>query len=122
MGSDLPTLASKRFLTNFNPRSPHGERLLGGILANKQQQFQSTLPAWGATQRFSLKGVFHVFQSTLPAWGATNPPVDRILAVQFQSTLPAWGATASVAARNYADAFQSTLPAWGATSVLRETS
>ena len=33
------------------------------------------------------------FQSTLPAWGATNPLVSRILAVQFQSTLPAWGAT-----------------------------
>ena len=34
---------------NFNPRSPHGERLLDIYLSLIPKQFQSTLPAWGAT-------------------------------------------------------------------------
>ncbi len=34
------------------------------------------------------------FQSTLPAWGATFPVFGRAdAAYLFQSTLPAWGAT-----------------------------
>ena len=33
------------------------------------------------------------FQSTLPAWGATPAQTMWELIVKFQSTLPAWGAT-----------------------------
>ena len=36
---------------------------------------------------------FVQFQSTLPAWGATVFSVPNILVALFQSTLPAWGAT-----------------------------
>ena len=36
-------------VTNFNPRSPRGERLLATGLVGKRLKFQSTLPAGGAT-------------------------------------------------------------------------
>ena len=34
---------------DFNPRSPHGERLLCMTQFNRESEFQSTLPARGAT-------------------------------------------------------------------------
>ena len=34
----------------FNPRSPHGERHISAIAKDKYNQFQSTLPARGATR------------------------------------------------------------------------
>ena len=38
------------FITNFNPLSPHGERLLKRlIIIPELWKFQSTLPAWGET-------------------------------------------------------------------------
>ena len=37
-----------------------------------RQEFQSTLPAWGATIGCYTNGSTVVFQSTLPAWGATD--------------------------------------------------
>ena len=57
---------------NFNPRSPHGERL--GIVNRSvdDSQFQSTLPAWGATFNKPIIIPCSTFQSTLPAWGATG--------------------------------------------------
>ena len=39
----------RRCRTYFNPRSPHGERLVLSTSAQKPSQFQSTLPARGAT-------------------------------------------------------------------------
>ena len=33
----------------FNPRSPHGERLILMRILSVLHRFQSTLPAWGAT-------------------------------------------------------------------------
>ena len=71
-GSDR--LSSGRTTTPlyFNPRSPHGERLLRLYRRRHSALFQSTLPARGATLRLLpalLDGV--LFQSTLPARGAT---------------------------------------------------
>ena len=57
--------------SNFNPRSPWGERLL------------CRLAYWAALP----------FQSTLPVGGATIPPVFYMLIYRFQSTLPVGGAT-----------------------------
>ena len=56
----------------FNPRSPHGERqsrMDGYAVA---RQFQSTLPARGATALAAEQGMHQQFQSTLPARGATR--------------------------------------------------
>ena len=58
--------------TNFNPRSPDGERRSLLSLVLSEMRFQSTLPGWGAT--FNVIGDVGagVFQSTLPGWGATQ--------------------------------------------------
>ena len=53
MGSDPPHFPSRYMRLHFNPRSPHGERLAAQQAKNLQMQFQSTLPAWGATNAFS---------------------------------------------------------------------
>ena len=56
------------------------------------------------------------FQSTLPAGGATNAPrFYSRLNLPFQSTLPAGGATWFSAGWRTSTPFQSTLPAGGAT-------
>ena len=57
----------------FNPRSPHGER--HGVLGYSPIafEFQSTLPARGATAASTVStSVTRTFQSTLPARGATR--------------------------------------------------
>ena len=80
------------------------------------EQFQSTLPVWGATvvlgrgreawgisihaprvgSDYSMAanaGETKVFQSTLPVWGATTFRDGDFHGYLFQSTLPVWGAT-----------------------------
>ena len=101
---------------DFNPRSPHGERREAAAALRRGAEFQSTLPARGATLVFvALCGTLS-FQSTLPARGATEhgsqislhishfnprsphgerPPQSPLESSRrrFQSTLPARGAT-----------------------------
>ena len=107
-------------------------------------QFQSTLPAWGATTARRAMWRWRRFQSTLPAWGATYVVCKGSRASKFQSTLPAWGATVRhrehlhhliisihaprvgsdvgiAACAAMGGGFQSTLPAWGATALIRVT-
>ena len=60
-----------RFL-DFNPRSPHGERRNSSTEARIAYQFQSTLPARGATIESLVWVGDTSFQSTLPARGATD--------------------------------------------------
>ena len=57
----------------FNPRSPHGERLDRETAVWFSPQFQSTLPARGATAAKCGWNSTSPFQSTLPARGATKP-------------------------------------------------
>ena len=80
---------------HFNPRSPHGERLVALVLRRLRLAFQSTLPARGATSSFSMRSASSEFQSTLPARGATLHGNVITNFKQFQSTLPARGATHS---------------------------
>ena len=49
MGSDTAKIRETGGLSYFNPRSPHGERPINSLRQAFQLQFQSTLPAWGAT-------------------------------------------------------------------------
>ena len=56
-------------------------------------EFQSTLPARGATRLQTPVNSKQVFQSTLPARGATKLSTYPRAAKTFQSTLPARGAT-----------------------------
>ena len=48
-GSDVADEGQNSFTTDFNPRSPHGERLLPPPSSPARAIFQSTLPARGAT-------------------------------------------------------------------------
>ena len=56
---------------NFNPRSPYGERLIVGQIAESNHLFQSTLPLRGATAIDIRVEREKKFQSTLPLRGAT---------------------------------------------------
>ena len=70
-GNDTPLRVHGRIQQYFNPRSPHGERHIRESSFLPERKFQSTLPAWGATQLFQRSSITDRFQSTLPAWGAT---------------------------------------------------
>ena len=122
---------------HFNPRSPHGERRVWLSQIAGFLQFQSTLPARGATLSMFPEDLKRLFQSTLPARGATpegranaqsrisihaprtgsDITFCRILLIyhRFQSTLPARGATSVYHCYFFTYSFQSTLPARGAT-------
>ena len=57
----------------FNPRSPHGERRLARRSKTCSGVFQPTLPARGATSdRWQMYHNCQAFQPTLPARGATR--------------------------------------------------
>ena len=118
MGSDVPAVPFPCIQGHFNPRSPHGERRDCAPLTDEEAEFQSTLPAWGATTVFIPLAMLLLFQSTLPAWGATMPQLIIMVVLLFQSTLPAWGATRCKMRPSRLRLFQSTLPAWGATTLL----
>ena len=49
-GSDISFSSSSLAATNFNPRSPCGERLVVTKLYPDGERFQSTLPVRGATR------------------------------------------------------------------------
>ena len=81
--------------TYFNPHSPQGERPGGAVFVCTRFQFQSTLPAGGATfRRHKVCQVFKHFNPRSPH--GERPPYKSVpvIADRFQSTLPAWGATA----------------------------
>ena len=105
-------------------------------------QFQSTLPAWGATRVQRRQSYLHTISIHAPRMGSdfrllpivqkqalisihaprmgSDLPWKEYISITpiFQSTLPAWGATASNTATTPLERFQSTLPARGATTRL----
>ena len=70
-GSDHGTPRLTRAGSDFNPRSPHGERRDSIVHLVTAYVFQPTLPARGATLLSSSRVVSISFQPTLPARGAT---------------------------------------------------
>ena len=94
VGSDwwsVPLPSLRRSVSIHAPRvgSDDGAKPATGSI----KEFQSTLPAWGATKAFGAHRIAPTFQSTLPAWGATLLKRSCTAGRVFQSTLPAWGAT-----------------------------
>ena len=118
-GSDGGKPCTTSSFTNFNPRSPHGERLIYVDGNDVENKFQSTLPARGATVRVADRQESKIFQSTLPARGATITDCLSRTTSRFQSTLPARGATTWCSSKLCTAEFQSTLPARGATRRFR---
>ena len=92
-GERLIRWTRRKMVENFNPRSPHGERPKRLEALEGRKKFQSTLPARGATASIAGTRTAKRFQSTLPARGATLYELGMLSPTQFQSTLPARGAT-----------------------------
>ena len=92
-GSDLGGAENAQRVSDFNPRSPHGERLRRRPAPCRRWTFQSTLPARGATRA--------VAGSYRPAYFNPRSPHGERHSIRdgtsadrrFQSTLPARGAT-----------------------------
>ena len=139
-GSDRHGQAPDGRVGNFNPRSPHGERLTALQTGQIVSAFQSTLPARGATGMCDVFGACDGFQSTLPARGATfaGCRCRRVICISIHA--PRTGSDASRTRRRcwrmhfnprsphgerlfrvalclFCQQFQSTLPARGATSM-----
>ena len=138
MGRDIRFIRDCEAALNFNPLSPHGERHRVRPEEAHFVRFQSTLPAWGETQR-------HKQVARLPAISIHSPRMgrDRTATARtarrgdfnplsphgerreffgrkagifiFQSTLPARGETERKMEGHRWMLFQSTLPAWGET-------
>ena len=139
-GSDSFSCPSARAYSNFNPRSPHGERRSPSRPCWDRESYFNPRSPHGERHcyRKQLRAEW-AFQSTLPARGATRADYLDSLPLPFQSTLPARGATRGTAARgggfrrisihaprtgsdsgeiacvDLRKEFQSTLPARGAT-------
>ena len=75
---------------HFNPRSPHGERRRRNMAVRAYPEFQSTLPARGATVIGNAeRKIQSAFQSTLPARGATTfPQSPRTSTINFNPRSP----------------------------------
>ena len=72
-GSDLCWPKAASWHTDFNPRSPWGERPQECYISiSSIVEFQSTLPVGGATINDLTGDITGKFQSTLPVGGATR--------------------------------------------------
>ena len=80
--------------TDFNPRSPWGERRFDKCRTGQQHQFQSTLPVGGATHAFCRCIQIRNISIHAPRGGSDNSRCAwRAARESFQSTLPVGGAT-----------------------------
>ena len=102
--------------SDFNPRSPCGERQPLETRGKETDPFQSSLPVWGATvyrsvivsvyvisilaPRVGSDKRFYAVMKNSPNFNPRSPCGERLkevtsvtVPVQFQSSLPVWGAT-----------------------------
>ena len=141
MGSDTASICAMCWTTYFNPRSPHGERPLGGNSESHVGQYfnprsphgerrERTVWKHPSVRYFNPRSphgerpraqrwnrLVEIFQSTLPAWGATRMTSSRSDGASAISIhAPRMGSDhASCGVEQAHRRFQSTLPAWGAT-------
>ena len=97
MGSDGAEEAHAGGSSDFNPRSPCGERLFDSVGSMESVKFQSTLPVGGAT--VLLKQSHDIIRISIhaPCVGSDHGPQGVPGAKgEFQSTLPVWGATMGI--------------------------
>ena len=138
-GSDRLSQLTSLIQSDFNPRSPYGERLVFFVQAADKRQISIHAPLTGSDVASEwIAWTRTKFQSTLPLRGATphprhgqvnsddfnprSPYGERLqlkwalaLTCLFQSTLPLRGATKSPSRQQARRGFQSTLPLRGAT-------
>ena len=95
-GERLVVIVISSFFGDFNPRSPHGERRgFVGFSAGKKN-FNPRSPHGERRARSIARYFRRLFQSTLPARGATTVFLPNYDGSEFQSTLPARGATIQI--------------------------
>ncbi len=140
-GSDCALSTTTATPTNFNPRSPCGERLLRVRIPGRHPIFQPTLPVRGATIHRASSSPASRISTHAPRAGSDvggirlycqlvdfNPrsPCGERRGIsqatertqEFQPTLPVRGATASSGSGSQSFLFQPTLPVRGATDWL----
>ena len=102
---------------NFNPRSPHGERLEMSSIVSDKDSISIHAPRTGSDGRPPGNARPCVLISIhAPRTGSDHTPaIKESSSVKFQSTLPARGATGIIRRQEDSPVFQSTLPARGAT-------
>ena len=93
MGSDSCRSIPSTRPRHFNPRFPHGERRLRHALVCDIREFQSTLPAWGATFCQPIYEAWLTISIHAPRVGSDRRLLLPTRRCAFQSTLPAGGAT-----------------------------
>ena len=71
MGRDVGIPCSTQNSINFNPLSPHGERLLYAVTVALPVDFNPLSPHGERPREPKTKSKNRRFQSTLPAWGET---------------------------------------------------
>ena len=115
-GSDKTNCKRLTKLSNFNPRSPWGERPFGFIPIPGKGGFQSTLPVGGATLRNWIIARYGNISIHAPR-GGSDPGFAALISQSghFNPRSP-WGERLEALNRNTdVMQFQSTLPVGGAT-------
>ena len=116
-GSDDTTTGRDNHDHDFNPRSPHGERLGRRERPKTAKRFQSTLPARGATLHSTRTPRAGDISIHAPRTGSDirNGQPKRTVCRHFNPRSPHGERRASSAKHPAGWIFQSTLPARGAT-------
>ena len=93
-GERLGSLHQRAACLYFNPLSPHGERLVYGRLEGIQGRFQSTLPTRGETSSRASSNIAWInFNPLSPHGERLTGTFDGLKKLLFQSTLPTRGET-----------------------------
>ena len=115
-GSDSVAAFSSFAICNFNPRSPHRERLCSSQRALAVIYFNPRSPHRERRSKALTFLGYDGFQSTLPSQGATSYRVRRKNNTRISIHAPLTGSDVRVVKLVNDDlAFQSTLPSQGAT-------
>ena len=103
--------------SDFNPRSPDGERRGGIIMADRPVEISIHAPRMGSDMAQGARPeTRESFQSTLPGWGATSGVlVGHATLRHFNPRSPDGERHGIARHRPRSPRFQSTLPGWGAT-------
>ena len=116
-GATMFTIPFIALTSDFNPRSPHGERRRGLFIGMRTQDISIHAPRTGSDARNTLDRLIHGISIHAPRTGSDGTAARGGGGFRrFQSTLPARGATSAVFAVSATLPFQSTLPARGATA------
>ena len=115
-GSDIVAHVTSPSSSDFNPRSPRGERLRPNILFGLVNPFQSTLPAGGATKYAIIEPTIRLISIHAPRGGSDLSFGSKLpLPLNFNPRSPRGERPRLGTKRNQVKRFQSTLPAGGAT-------